>query len=437
MKNLVTYWVGIFAEIFAKIPMLKWANPGGGALCIEKLRTNSGESSVFQHYSSKFSTLFRSSPFGFTLVELLVVIAIIGVLIALLLPAVQAAREAARRIQCSNNLKQLALACHNHHDTNQELPPLGKLGKTVSDHQLAWNVWLLPFTEQSAVYEMMSTGGTAASLNGTTNYASFGGEPWDANYIPYRRQIPNLICPSDPNAKVLIDGTGRRNYLASAGDYGSNWNCGEVNSTTGGPDGPRHFRGVFARPRGSTQTGRNFSFITDGTTNTFLLGEVLCGSNTSYSSSENNRRQRGDLAGKKLGAADWTGTMSWCLASVAGWQNGTYDSVGYMGMSWPQGCSGISAFYSLLPPNSPSCMVGTLEDNPIKASLIISLSSYHPGGANVAMADGSTHFINNTINSGDISKNVWYMVDHYGDQSVFGVLGALGSAFSGESISLP
>ncbi|MDR0611219.1 MAG: DUF1559 domain-containing protein [Planctomycetaceae bacterium] len=409
---------------------------GGGAVCRGKLKTESGKSWFSQQFSAKFLSFSPSFRFGFTLVELLVVIAIIGVLIALLLPAVQAAREAARRMQCSNNLKQWALACHNHHDTHQELPPLGKLGKNINDHQLAWNVWLLPFAEQNPVYEMMSAGGTAASFAGTTNYASFGGEPWNPDYIPYRRQIPNLICPSDPQAQVLVDGTGRRNYLASVGDYGSHWGCSEVHPA-GGVDGPRHFRGVFARPRGASQSGRNFSFITDGTTNTFLLGEVLCGSNTSYSSSENNRRNRGDLAGKKLGGSDWTGTMTWCLASVAGWKNGTYDSVGYMGMSWAQGCSGISAFYSMLPPNSPSCMVGKLEDNPSYASLIISLSSYHPGGANVAMADGSTHFISNTINSGDISKNVWYMVDNYGQQSVFGVLGALGSAFGGESVSLP
>ncbi|MDR2345706.1 MAG: DUF1559 domain-containing protein [Planctomycetaceae bacterium] len=413
--------------------MLIWVNGGGGGRLCKILSWNYR----YDNNSSGNSSSFSFGLLGFTLVELLVVIAIIGILIALLLPAVQAARAAAQRMQCSNNIKQWALACHNHHDTNDELPPIGKLGKTVNEHQLGWNVWLLPFTEQGPVYEMMSTGGTAAALNGTTNYASFGGEPWDTNYIPLRRQIPNLICPSDHKSRVLVDGTGRRNYLASAGDYGSNWNCAEVHPTTGGPDGPRHFRGVFARPRGSTQTGRNFSFITDGLSNTFLIGEALCGSNTSYSSSANNMRQRGDLAGKKLGAEDWTGTMVWCLNSVAGWKNLTYDSVGYMGMSWAQGNSGICVFYSLLPPNSPSCMVGKLEDHPGNASLIISLSSYHPGGANVAMADGSTHFISNTIESGDITKNVWYMADHYGEQSIFGVLGALGSAIGSESKSLP
>ncbi|MDR2643330.1 MAG: DUF1559 domain-containing protein [Planctomycetaceae bacterium] len=366
--------------------------------------------------------------FGFTLVELLVVIAIIGLLIALLLPAVQAAREAAKRMQCANNLKQWALACHNHHSAMETFPALGEGGPGDGDH-IGWTVMLLPYAEQSPLYQMIETGGTACALNGTTNYGSFGAYPWDTNYIPWQTQIPNLICPSDPKAKTRCDGIGRRNYLASVGDFGTYWDCGEVNPNPPyGPDGPKHFRGCFSR-----KNKRNFSFISDGTTNTFLLGEVLCGSNNSYSSSVNNARARGDIAGI---AGNWTGTMAWCLNAVNGWKNGTYGSVGYMGMTWADGCSGIAAFNSLLPPNSPSCMVGVLNDSP-SYNMIITLSSYHPGGANVAMADGSTHFLNNTIQSGDISKTLWYMVDHHSEPSVFGVLGKLGSAAAGESVSLP
>ncbi|MFW6170885.1 MAG: DUF1559 domain-containing protein, partial [Planctomycetota bacterium] len=132
---------------------------------------------------------------AFTLVELLVVIAIIGILVALLLPAVQAAREAARRTQCINHLKQIGLALHNHHDTHKRFPPGGcsdqtPFGTDQSESGAwghSWVVALLPFMEQSAMYDMMD------GLSGNTGW--FKSVVYDG---VDEQSISTIFCPSSP-----------------------------------------------------------------------------------------------------------------------------------------------------------------------------------------------------------------------------------------------
>src|SRR5690606_20466187 len=129
---------------------------------------------------------------GFTLIELLVVIAIIGVLIALLLPAVQAAREAARRSQCSNNLKQIALGFHNYHDTHQVFPP--------GANSCCWGTWLLyglPYVEQQALYNAWNFGGRSFDDTGTFRY----GGPLNITVTSTR--VDAYTCPSDPQGLNL------------------------------------------------------------------------------------------------------------------------------------------------------------------------------------------------------------------------------------------
>ncbi len=164
---------------------------------------------------------------AFTLVELLVVIAIIGVLIALLLPAVQAARETARRMQCTNNLKQLSLACHMYAGANGDLPPYGLMGAVTTTWQTGpnWIVLLTPFIEQQSIMDMIMSGGTDTSVNGKTNFAGGLGavSSIDKNYKPWFVKFPVRVCPSDanidaPNDLSSLSLFGNLSYRACLGD---------------------------------------------------------------------------------------------------------------------------------------------------------------------------------------------------------------------------
>jgi prepilin-type N-terminal cleavage/methylation domain-containing protein len=243
---------------------------------------------------------------GFTLVELLVVIAIIGVLVALLLPAVQAAREAARRTQCTNNLKQIALAAHNFESTHRRFPPgiIGPVDQNRNANHVWWNLepgqhpnigvltLLMPFLELSNLYEHPSahrelnldrTYHTASPTElgrFTTWFSTANGafnlwNPW-AQY-----RIPAFLCPSDstysnsPNGEVIMTATwpgnlghqafvnrteaGRTNYVGVCGRLG-----GHINDPYWG-----QFRGIFGN-RTKTRMGD----VIDGTSNTLMFGEV-------------------------------------------------------------------------------------------------------------------------------------------------------------------
>jgi prepilin-type N-terminal cleavage/methylation domain-containing protein/prepilin-type processing-associated H-X9-DG protein len=255
---------------------------------------------------------------GFTLIELLVVIAIIAVLISLLLPAVQAAREAARRMQCANNLKQLALAAASYESSNGCLPP-GALGSNGSDMSIY--VRMLPYYEQGPLWN---------SYNNTVDNA---GDP--SNITLAGVGISTLWCPSDPMAQSTVNlstpfyGYTLGYFMGYSVLPPGNWLQYSTNySYCEGPIGstPAAF-GIFGSPSPVTR----LAAITDGTSNTIELSE-----------------DQGD-------------SPPWNLA-------------------------GQSSFEASAPPNHVPNTSNTA-------------TSLHPGGVNTAFADGSVHFIKNSISS--------------------------------------
>jgi prepilin-type N-terminal cleavage/methylation domain-containing protein/prepilin-type processing-associated H-X9-DG protein len=349
---------------------------------------------------------------GFTLIELLVVIAIIAVLIALLLPAVQAAREAARRVQCTNNLKQLALAMHNYNTTVGTLP-VG-IDNTTAYGGMAppaslstWTAWsaqamLLPYVEQRPLYN-------AANFSWTCCYV--GPQADATNSTVYNTRIASFLCPSDGLAGV-------QNINSYSGCIGTS----TIQYPTGGIT-----TGVFQVYDPTTVSCQSVTLaaITDGTSNTIAFGEGLVGDYTKNSNYRGNGMS---------GATDPTGgivptTMpsnnsesnpaavlqalqacntfwkSSALATCSGYT--ACCGVGvkqYDGQLWALGERGYTLFNTIVPPNSKqypwrSCRLGgSCPGCAPEGSSFINASSNHPGGCNFAFADGSVRFIKDSVN---------------------------------------
>lgn len=209
-------------------------------------------------------TTFRKCR-GFTLIELLVVIAIIAILVALLLPAVQQAREAARRTQCKNNMKQLGLAMHNYHDTHNSLP----LGVHAA-WGMSWTWAILPYIEQTAVFDIMPDPVSDSGWWGGTDQRSL-----DLIRLA-QTGMPTFICPSQPDGPREgrnINGLTERgigSYLACAG--------GDAQHDNLGANGMDRSNGLFHAVRMNTGSPRGRTFrlrdVTDGLSNTVLIGEA-------------------------------------------------------------------------------------------------------------------------------------------------------------------
>ncbi|MEW4563217.1 DUF1559 domain-containing protein [Bremerella sp. JC770] len=283
---------------------------------------------------------------AFTLVELLVVIAIIGVLIALLLPAVQQAREAARRMSCTNQLKQLGLALHNYHDTFGTFPRqtawhnAGGTGNSSAapDNGLSWRAMILPFIEQTAIHDQLNFG---LPLNDTT------GSP--SNYDLIQLPIDAFICPSDATGNKTQSGD---QYLWSNWCY-PNTSCSQSNAL-----GTTHYKGLaghgidlplssdkfpiamFDRRKGNALRMRD---LVDGTSNVLAVAEVT---------------------------PEFYAWSSW-----ASWHTEVF-AVNTPNHAW--------RFYG---------NVGSRSSTQHGWSDGAQASSFHPGGVNALVADGSVHFV--------------------------------------------
>lgn len=353
---------------------------------------------------------------GFTLVELLVVIAIIGVMVGLLLPAVQAAREAARRMSCSNNMKQFGLALHNYHGVHRAFPArqggTGWENSRTNGMNGGANARILAFMEQQALYEQMANPLTAP--NGVV-YQPWGPIPSDGNYPPYRVQVPTFVCPS--SVPSTIPGWNcYTNYGYSAGDssYAAAQHTSPDNvniyTHTNSVNARINVRGLFG-----FYTDRKFSDILDGTSNTVAMGEMATGDIPNL--------VRGGIA--QAQPVSVVNSPVTCL-NVIDPNNPQMLRPGLTMTAWRgryayHGRMPYTGINTILPPNSPVCLSD--DDNSNRRGQW-PVSSYHPGGVHILMADGAVRFINESIDTGNLAS---IDVRVNGGPSPYGVWGALGS----------
>jgi prepilin-type N-terminal cleavage/methylation domain-containing protein len=303
---------------------------------------------------------------GFTLVELLVVITIIGILIALLLPAVQAAREAARRMQCANNFKQVALALHNHHSA-KECFPVGVFVPRVSGTppwggppvpaDWSWSAYLLPYLEHQAVYDMCNfdDGGGYWGTWPSGSGGSFTNRKASATVISA------YLCPSDPQSGELVGISGLPRTpqcgmtdIRGVAGSGMTWNGTNYvqyrcyDSATGSQHPFPEVNGVFGANMGCT-----IADIKDGTSNTLMVGEA------------------------------------------AGAGVGTYNGAIWAGVNIQDVLDGI---------NGVNTAIGGTFPEPASGGIYVAgFSSHHPGGCQFALADGSVCFLSQNLDQNVLS----------------------------------
>lgn len=401
--------------------------------------------------------------FGATLVEMLVVLAVVGVLTALLLPAVQAAREATRKVSCMNNLRQLGLGLNHYHAAYRQLPTqLTGTGNDLrgsdrfylasdrtANQSLSFLVGLTPFIEQQSLWEQISHPNTVDLLHPGVPR----NPPWPAmgptvtaenqqnelprtslfndGYRPWMTEVPTFRCPSDPGTG--LPAMGRSNYAACLGDANRFHDAGPLSSflrfdSTRALEIRVSGRGVFV-PR-SKITLRS---ITDGLSHTIMVGEIasdLGDGNVSTRPNEN------------VGTVEVQDHPTACRDDVDPerprfWKN----SVGLLsrdnegrGHRWANGNGPFTGFNTILPPNREVCV----RFGPTGLGILPS-SSRHPGGVHCLMSDGAVAFISESIEAGRSDQGTVRMGGSAGRsaaaESPYGLWGAMGTKAAREAIN--
>jgi prepilin-type processing-associated H-X9-DG protein len=356
-------------------------------------------------------------------VELLVVIAIIGILIALLLPAVQAAREAARRMQCTNNMKQWTLALHNYHDACNAFPAAhnpchSNVTHTTNgryDYRRFSAVYcLLPFMEAQARFDDIRT---------TTDV------PWGRNGVgavdSIKQKIATLQCPSDSNASQNWANGAGGSIVVSYGDgvISNDYAIQRFNGPAG-DGGDISSRGLFI-----PNVWKSMGSLTDGTSNTIAISESV------LPSAAGSKSIKGGIAVESaLEPSGYHLKPSACMNRRSGKElSGTVRTA-----SGNERCSryldGLvlySGFVTIMPPNSPTCVK---SDSEIIWGLFTATSN-HTGGVNVGLADGSVRFVSDNVDTNGLPDAP--QGNGLTGESPYGIWGASGTPGSGESKALP
>jgi prepilin-type processing-associated H-X9-DG protein len=348
-------------------------------------------------------------------------------LIALLLPAVQAAREAARRAKCSNNMKQFTLGLMNFHDAQTTLPAsCNRMYETthVKLTRFSPHTMILPFIELGAYFDVIKT---HASDTDIAPYIDYSGQKKTS------QPVASYLCSSDSNAtKIGYNDVARTSIVYSVGD-----GVIQIIETSSGNRIGAH-ESVTQRMAFAPHEYKELTAITDGTSNTVAISEAV--------TPASNR----DVS-VRAGAARLTFHSGFTLYSTrcynvrdpsdrnriassyaVVWTSGAPEKNAWQRcMKWTDGQPGRSAFNTIMPPNSPTCSPNGSND----AWAILTVSSNHPNGVNAGFFDGSVHFISENINTNGSPDHT--QGPTLTGQSPCGVWGALGSIAGGEAVSIP